>query len=282
MSCLRHTIFNVCNHKHLLWPIWNRTFGKNIFIFWYSYMITSLIFRTFPIIFFIKVIIYAWICINRLQFNGSLYVLLYLLIMSPNLSIYKLFDMEVMYLWILFFKVLINFSAATDFLHYVLNTFYFATMISLICYKIHCYYPMPLSTLIWFGLGLDSSKIFWTALVIAIPFSGFKGVIHAYLLKISITYNKKRILLLDLLINWISARSAPQILSIKGQYAFRFLNFLIIGLCNSSPNSWFDIFSFLTASAGISFMKTFINHWSKLTLIPIIFWIFGNIKCFVT
>ena len=61
----------------------------------------------------------------------------------------------------------------------------------------------------------------------------------------SITHNKKRIPLLNLLINCIFARSAPQMLPIKGECTFHFLNFLIIGLCNSSANSLFEIFSFL-------------------------------------
>ena len=52
----------------------------------------------------------------------------------------------------------------------------------------------------------------------------------------SIVHNKKRILLLNLLINCISARSASQILCIKVHYTFRFSNFLIIALCNSSAN----------------------------------------------
>ena len=47
--------------------------------------------------------------------------------------------------------------------------------------------------------------------------------------------------------NCISARSAPQILSIKVDCTFIFLDFLIIGLCNSSANSLFDIFLFLIA-----------------------------------
>ena len=55
----------------------------------------------------------------------------------------------------------------------------------------------------------------------------------------SITHNKKRIPLLNLLINYISARAAPQILSIKGECTFLFLNFLMIGLRNSSVNSLF-------------------------------------------
>ena len=49
----------------------------------------------------------------------------------------------------------------------------------------------------------------------------------------SIAHNKKRILLLNLLVNCISAKPAPKFLSIKGEFTFLLLNFLIIGLCNS-------------------------------------------------
>ena len=63
---------------------------------------------------------------------------------------------------------------------------------------------------------------------------------------ISITNNKKQIPLSNLLINCISARSAPQILSIKDECTFRFLNFVIMGLCNSSANLVFEKLSFLT------------------------------------
>ena len=69
----------------------------------------------------------------------------------------------------------------------------------------------------------------------------FKGITHAYLLQISITHNKKLLPLLSLFINYISVRSALQILSIKDECVFRFSNVLIIDLCNnSSANSWFD------------------------------------------
>ena len=73
-------------------------------------------------------------------------------------------------------------------------------------------------------------------------FLSFKGITHTYFVKISKTHNNKRIPLLNLLINCISARSAPQILSIKGEYTFIFLNFLIAGLCNFSANSLLEIF----------------------------------------
>ena len=58
----------------------------------------------------------------------------------------------------------------------------------------------------------------------------------------SIKHNKKRIPLLNLPVNSISARSAPQILPIKGDCTFSFLNFQIIVLCNSSANSLLGIF----------------------------------------
>ena len=66
--------------------------------------------------------------------------------------------------------------------------------------------------------------------------------------------------LLNLLINYISARSAPQILSIKGDCTFLFLNFLIIGLCNSSANCWSDIFSFLIPLPEVFLLKRIIDH----------------------
>ena len=53
----------------------------------------------------------------------------------------------------------------------------------------------------------------------------FKGTTQAYLLKISITYNKNLNPLLNLLINCISAKSAPQILSLDVEYTFLFFKF---------------------------------------------------------
>ena len=60
------------------------------------------------------------------------------------------------------------------------------------------------------------------------------------------TQNKNLNSLFNLLINYVSARSVPQILSVKDEGTFLFSNFLIIGFCNSSANSLLDIISFLT------------------------------------
>ena len=49
----------------------------------------------------------------------------------------------------------------------------------------------------------------------------------------------------------MSARSAPQILSIKGECTFLLLNFVIIDLSNSSANSLVEMFSFLTVPPEI-------------------------------
>ena len=71
----------------------------------------------------------------------------------------------------------------------------------------------------------------------------FTGITQAYLLWLSITPNKNLNPVFDLLINCISAKSAPQILSIKGD--FLSLNILIIGLCNSFASSLLEKFSFV-------------------------------------
>ena len=62
----------------------------------------------------------------------------------------------------------------------------------------------------------------------------------------SITHNKKQIPLLNLLNSFVFARSGSQVFSIKIDCTFLLLNFLIIGLCNSSAYFLFEIFSLLT------------------------------------
>ena len=48
----------------------------------------------------------------------------------------------------------------------------------------------------------------------------------------------------NLLFNCILARSAAQVLSTKGGCTSLFPNFLITGLCDSSVDSWIEIYSF--------------------------------------
>ena len=65
-----------------------------------------------------------------------------------------------------------------------------------------------------------------------------------YILPISITHNKNQNPSLKFVINWISGRSVPQLLSLIDYCTFRFSNFVRIGLCNSLANSWFDVILF--------------------------------------
>ena len=74
------------------------------------------------------------------------------------------------------------------------------------------------------------------------------------------THSKKRIPLLNLLINSISVKSATQILSMKGEWTFPFLNFLIIHLCNSSANPLFEIFLLLSVPPEVFSIKKSIDR----------------------
>ena len=114
-------------------------------------------------------------------------------------------------------------------------------------------FTLSLSTHILFGLRFDSSKFFWKTSVIVIHFLSFKEITHIYLLKISITHNENLNNLLNLLINYISARSVPKILSIKSECNFFLLNFLIIGVCNSSTSSLLEIVSFFPVPSEVFF-----------------------------
>ena len=71
----------------------------------------------------------------------------------------------------------------------------------------------------------------------------------------SITHNKNLNPLLNLLINCISAKSALQVLFIKSDCSFLFLNLFIIGLCNSLANALFEIFPFLTPPPDAFYQK---------------------------
>ena len=106
---------------------------------------------------------------------------------------------------------------------------------------------MPWSTHILLGLRIDSPKIFWKALVIAVPFLPFKGTTYAYLLKISMTPNKNQNCFLYLVINSIPATLAPQNIVFKRWGYFTFFKLPNNWLVNSSANYWFEIISLLIA-----------------------------------
>ena len=90
--CLRQH-FHLSLSQNFFRVIWRVTFGKNVFIFWYSDLITKYVFE------FTSEIV-LW------------YGLLYLLTVSTKLSTYTFCCVEVKYLS--FFKVLINLSATAN------------------------------------------------------------------------------------------------------------------------------------------------------------------------
>ena len=67
--------------------------------------------------------------------------------------------------------------------------------------------PLTFSTNFLFGLKLLIT--FWKGLIIEVLFFSSKGSTQAYLLYISMTYNKNQTPLLNSWINWILAKSAP-------------------------------------------------------------------------
>ena len=109
-KCLRSSTFNFCKNKNFFRPIWNIAVCENVFIFWYSNNISNFKFRIFIINFLIRINICVWFYINRLPC---------FLFYDTYCSIYY-HDTHFWYcshiLKNLFLKVLIDFSAATDFL----------------------------------------------------------------------------------------------------------------------------------------------------------------------
>ena len=79
----------------------------------------------------------------------------------------------------------------------------------------------------------------------------FKGTALVYFLQISRTLNENWIPLLYLLINCISAKSAPHMLFIDDEYSLFFVKCLIIGLCNLCVNCWFNQILLLIAVFSI-------------------------------
>ena len=135
---LSTVIFNCFNNKNLFWSIWSAGFGKNTFGFWYSDMITNIKFMVFIIT------LCTCLDINMLHFECSGICI----VVFTNYTIWlinmHIFNVGVIYLQILYFRVLINVSATTDFssfqVEYIsIHLFlyhYLVTMISLSYCKI--------------------------------------------------------------------------------------------------------------------------------------------------
>ena len=86
--CPRHNIFRFFNHKFFFWQIWSVTCSKNIFIFWYSKIVTNFKFRSFIINFFTIVNMFDF-TLKGLILIVLWSVLLHLLTILFTLSILK-------------------------------------------------------------------------------------------------------------------------------------------------------------------------------------------------
>ena len=118
--CPRNSILKLANHRNFFRPIWNLTFCKKIFLCFNILTWSPSLNLGYFSLFSLSKSMY----VLDLTSGGFIsivlwYLLFYLLTISANLLIYTFFNVEVICLQILFFKVLINLSETTDFpLHF--------------------------------------------------------------------------------------------------------------------------------------------------------------------
>ena len=147
-------------------------------------MITKLKFKIFIINVFTIVNICIIFNINRFYLNSSM---IWSFTLSSNWSIYTFFEMAVICIKILLFKVLTNLSATTDFpslfVEYVDMLLSF-NQISLNYYKLYFFY-LPMSCLV---ISLNHLKYF--EMHKQYLFLSFRGTTQAYLLLMSIKQEK--------------------------------------------------------------------------------------------
>ena len=118
--------------------------AKNVFIFWYCYLVTN--FRIFIIILYMPSLISVGFILIVLWS-----VLLYKSTINHLIDQYKHFWVLNLYLWILFFKVLINLLTTIDFPSLCVeysSIHYLATKILLIYCKIQYLY-LSIFCLVW-------------------------------------------------------------------------------------------------------------------------------------
>ena len=102
--------------------------------------------------------------------------------------------------------------------------------------SVTCCFATMTSMIYCIGLRPNTSKNFWNALVIVIPFFVFQQNHPCVFAEISIIHSKNLTTLFYLLINCMSARLAPQMLARKDIYILHLLNFLVMGLYNPLAN----------------------------------------------
>lgn len=156
-------------------------------------------------------------------------MLWYLSTTLSGLMIYRFFDTAVMSFWILFFKVLINLFTTKDF-----PSLY-----------AECFNAIDIQP--WFQRSIVKLTTLFTQFIFATYLNCFE--VHWWLQylfcffakqsKFTCKYNPSLLTPLSyLLINYMSARPTPQILSRKDEYTLHFINFIVMDLYNSLANCW--------------------------------------------
>ena len=181
-------------------------------------MITNFKFRIFFIKIFIVFSIRIIYNVNWFYFNSSMLIIVKLFInnMIQHIKINIFWNSCRMLKNFFSVLSLINksfsnnrFSFIVCWIHF--NVIYFQKIFKRIIIKF--------TTLInpYFICYFSFEIIFWNALTIVVPFLSFIGITHAYLLKKWTAHNKYLFALLYLLSDCISAKSIPQILSLKDE-----------------------------------------------------------------
>ena len=119
---------------------------------------------------------------------------MYLLTISPNLLIYMFLDIDLIYMYLIYFVIWCSNKSFSN------NSFSFIKCWIHLYIVFHSHYLidhlknlLDLSTHIMFGLQIDSSRLFKSISTCSAFFIFQNKITRAYLLKISITHNKNRI-----------------------------------------------------------------------------------------
>ena len=134
----------------------------------------------------------AWLYINRLYYNCTMICIVVFIDISMYLLIYQYNHFWCWsHVFINFILWSFNNSFSNNRFSFVMCWIHFYIIILQPWFNWSIVKLTVLSNKFLFGLQLASSKNFRKVSVIVIPFYSFKGITHAYLLKISITHNKK-------------------------------------------------------------------------------------------
>ena len=113
--CPWSSVFDFCVHRSFFLPIWSVSFSENVFVFDILIWSPTLNLGSLSLLFLPESNYRLFLTSAGFIVIVLWYILLYLFPISSNLSIYTFYDIEVMYLQILVFRVIINLSATIEF-----------------------------------------------------------------------------------------------------------------------------------------------------------------------